>query len=99
MARCGLAFMSTTHRALFPCSTVRAQPPRRSPTVGPHHGRCEWSPTAPAATWRSTAVLVAQPSGAQRLAVDVYVTVFGVLHDFVDRPGRAAQWTLADRHP
>jgi hypothetical protein len=30
----------------------------------------------------------------QRLAVDVYVTVFGVLHDFVDRPGRAAEWTL-----
>jgi len=25
--------------------------------------------------------------GAQRLAVDMYVTVLGVVHDFVDGPG------------
>src|SRR5437868_14492117 len=30
---------------------------------------------------------VAELMGAQRLAVDMYVTVLGVVHDFVDGPG------------
>jgi len=42
---------------------------------------------APVATVRSTAMRVAELSGAQPVAVDMDVTVLGVLHDFVDGPG------------
>ena len=42
---------------------------------------------ATAATRRSTAMRVAELMGAQRVAMDMDVTVLGVLHDLVDRPG------------
>jgi hypothetical protein len=42
---------------------------------------------ATAATRRSTAMRVAELMGGQPVAVDMDVTVLGVLHDLVDRPG------------